>query len=1027
MKKRLSKPFGVAFVAALLLCAMPIMMPAAKCQPPAPAFWVEPATENFTTVNATVGTLFNVTVWGAVVNDTIAWEVQLGFDSSELQAIAVDYTTGAANEFFTGHTKFDIYPSIDNDVGTVLAGEVLLGNDHIGPASGTLFWVTFEITAAPAQGQSLTSLIDPGYGVASYNTVFVNTIPGPETPLSTAPCSYTYRDSAVWSPNPTFVYCSPNSVRANSPVTCTAVVSGCNPTGMVTWYTNSSTGCFSPSVCTLSSGSCSTTYNDSGAGVVTITANYSGDPNDTPSSGSTILKVNTQAGPSWTFVYCSPNSVYADSPVACTAVVSGCNRIIYIHSIAVLTVNPEPVLPPEVLLNVPYHRQINSYYCGPAALEEVFNFYGPDVPQGQIGRVARTTSDGTYTIDLVRAATFSNMSNSVESQPSINSTGFAGYSTHSLGYATLFCDGMTVEELKAVIAAGYPVIVLTTWHFRVAVGYDDQCIIFQDPYFGSMYHMTYDDFSSDWDYSGHWALLVSPWQVEVSNPRNVMPGDTFNVTATITYPEVYPFNFAFPASSANATITLPSGLTLAPAETARKACENLGPGQSFTVSWQVQCQALGDYKIGVEAEGLVNGYMPPEPPAYPQPYLYQDRIGGTNESILAVTSTPDTSPPLTTEDYNGSWQNHAFVINLTAADDMSGVLETYYRVNGGPEKALSLNGEPLIATPGANNTLEYWSVDWAGNEELPHKFLTNIKRDETPPYIGNPVFSSAINIHPHQGVKVTVNAADALSGIQNVILLYSLDNGVSWVHQAMTLNPSTLLYEATIPGQLAGTLVRFDVTACDQAGNTATVTNGSSDFTYEVPPLSANIICNFEVLNLGFNGQWLTFCLKPPEGYSLHSVNVTSLALNDSIFANPNFTSVAPDKNAVPDLLVCFNRTAVSQFVLSSRAMTGNVTLSFSGRLNDGSLFKCVCTLEVRMPGDVGLDGKVDMRDIAIAGKALGSHGPNYLWYNATSGQTILIPDASPRWNPLADENEDGKIDLRDVALIAKNFGKTYL
>ncbi len=244
------------------------------------------------------------------------------------------------------------------------------------------------------------------------------------------------------------------------------------------------------------------------------------------------------------------------------------------------------------------------------------------------------------------------------------------------------------------------------------------------------------------NYSDHWALLVTPWQVEVSSPHNVMPGDTFTVYATITYPEVYPFQYTMPpeATSVNATITLPLGLVLAPTETAQKTCESyFEPGQSFNVSWQVECQSVGDYRIGVETEGLVSGGMPAEPPAYPQPYVYQDSIGGTNESTVAATSTPDTIPPVTTEDYDGSWQNHAFAINLTASDDKAASWTPLRERR--PEKTLSVDGEPIIATLGANNTLEYWSVDWAGNEE-PHKLLTNIKLDKAPPFADNPVLAS---------------------------------------------------------------------------------------------------------------------------------------------------------------------------------------------------------------------------------------------------------------------------------------------
>lgn len=64
--------------------------------------------------------------------------------------------------------------------------------------------------------------------------------------------------------------------------------------------------------------------------------------------------------------------------------------------------------------------------------------------------------------------------------------------------------------------------------------------------------------------------------------------------------------------------------------------------------------------------------------------------------------------------------------------------------------------------------------------------------------------------------------------------------------------------------------------------------------------------------------------------------------------------------------------------------------------------------------GDINKDGKVDVMDLAIVGKAYGS-----------------TPDA-PNWNSAADVTgpsylvPDGKVDIRDLALIAKHFGETY-
>jgi hypothetical protein len=57
--------------------------------------------------------------------------------------------------------------------------------------------------------------------------------------------------------------------------------------------------------------------------------------------------------------------------------------------------------------------------------------------------------------------------------------------------------------------------------------------------------------------------------------------------------------------------------------------------------------------------------------------------------------------------------------------------------------------------------------------------------------------------------------------------------------------------------------------------------------------------------------------------------------------------------------------------------------------------------------GDLNGDGKVDIMDIAIVAKAYGS-----------------IP-GDPNWNPVADINGDGKVDIMDIAIVAKHYGET--
>ena len=85
----------------------------------------------------------------------------------------------------------------------------------------------------------------------------------------------------------------------------------------------------------------------------------------------------------------------------------------------------------------------------------------------------------------------------------------------------------------------------------------------------------------------------------------------------------------------------------------------------------------------------------------------------------------------TTNDYDGSVHTSYFTINLTTLNDLGGQTNIYYRVNNGPTMSVATDGQPHITTPGTNNTLEYWSVDGNGIEELPHNVLTGINLQES--------------------------------------------------------------------------------------------------------------------------------------------------------------------------------------------------------------------------------------------------------------------------------------------------------
>ena len=299
-------------------------------------------------------------------------------------------------------------------------------------------------------------------------------------------------------------------------------------------------------------------------------------------------------------------------------------------------------------VSVPFYYQSNNYYCGPAALEMVLDYYGEDIPQTEIADVARTYPYVTYTDELRRAAHFSNLSTSLGDEMSGNIT---GYSAREVGYAAFEQHGLTIDDLKVSIDRGEPLIVLMWWtplkeygHYRVVVGYNETHIIMHDPwnkdlwggtYGGANTTMTYSTFLDLWEYLGNWTLWVHPWDVELQIPSTVAKGDNLEVTANITYPCSTPFDASqYSAFSCNATVELQQGLELGPGETTQHSLGNITAGNSVQTSWSIHASETGFYNISVKAMGIIEGSVWAHG-TYP-PYDYEDVIGGLCVDSLSI-------------------------------------------------------------------------------------------------------------------------------------------------------------------------------------------------------------------------------------------------------------------------------------------------------------------------------------------------------------------------------------------------------
>jgi PKD repeat protein len=100
--------------------------------------------------------------------------------------------------------------------------------------------------------------------------------------------------------------------------------------------------------------------------------------------------------------------------------------------------------------------------------------------------------------------------------------------------------------------------------------------------------------------------------------------------------------------------------------------------------------------------------------------------------------------------------------------------------------------------------------------------------------------------------------------------------------------------------------------------------------------------------------------------------------------------------------------TTTDPIIYHAYAQDGNYTVTLTVVDSDGRSGNLTRIVTVTaLLGDINGDGKVDIYDVAYVAKRFGSS------------------EGDPEYDPKADFNGDGKIDIYDVATVAKQFGKT--
>jgi len=211
-----------------------------------------------------------------------------------------------------------------------------------------------------------------------------------------------------------------------------------------------------------------------------------------------------------------------------------------------------------------------------------------------------------------------------------------------------------------------------------------------------------------------------------------------------------------------------------------------------------------------------------------------DAAGNWDTDTVVITVLDVTSPTADAGPNQTVFQGMTVPFNGSGSTDNVGIVSyvwTFTDVT--PQTLTGVNPNYTFSNVG-NFTVTLNVTDAAGNWAVDTMWVY-VSEDAIEPSIGDP---SHDPLEPEEWVNVTVSVSvtDGESGVKNVTLSYTINNGTSWTDLPMNYNATTGLYEAIILGQQYCTWVKYKIIAYDKAGNQAINDKAGQLYVYHVIP-----------------------------------------------------------------------------------------------------------------------------------------------------------------------------------------------